>query len=155
MSVAACLACSYIGDIIVVACKYTELFTSRIIKTIKFLHSIIKKLFHVENDNHTIQKMLVSARHHPGWQNPKRVSPPLRVCGYETLSVWVGKLTISRRYNLLPLLRSSPGGFTRSWPYRTYPCYVIDETMNIEQLMAGANLQYSFFHGAKVMLFCE
>ena len=46
----------------------------------------------------------------------------LVACGYETLSVWVGKLTISRRYNLLPLLRSSPGGFTRSWPYRTYPC---------------------------------
>ena len=44
MSVAAYLACSYIGDIIVVACKYTELFTSRIIKTIKFLHSIIKKV---------------------------------------------------------------------------------------------------------------
>ena len=33
----------------------------------------------------------------------------------------VGKLTISRRYNQLPLLRSSPGGFIRSWPYRTYP----------------------------------
>ena len=33
----------------------------------------------------------------------------------------VGKLTTSRRYDLLPLLRSSPGGFTGSWPYRTYP----------------------------------
>ena len=33
----------------------------------------------------------------------------------------VGKLSISRRYNQLPLLRSSPGGFIRSWPYRTYP----------------------------------
>lgn len=33
----------------------------------------------------------------------------------------VGKLTVSRRYNLLPLLRSSPGGFRGSWPYRTYP----------------------------------
>ena len=33
----------------------------------------------------------------------------------------VGKLTISRRYNQLPLLRSSPGGFEGSWPYRTYP----------------------------------
>ena len=36
----------------------------------------------------------------------------------------VGKLTISRRYNQLPLLRSSPGGFEGSWPYGTYPCYV-------------------------------
>ena len=35
--------------------------------------------------------------------------------------LWVGKLPTSRRYNLLPLLRSSPGGFARSWPYRTYP----------------------------------
>ena len=35
--------------------------------------------------------------------------------------VWVGKLPTSRRYNQLPLLRSSPGGFARSWPYRTYP----------------------------------
>ena len=33
----------------------------------------------------------------------------------------VGKLPTSRRYNQLPLLRSSPGGFARSWPYRTYP----------------------------------
>ncbi|RRD90499.1 hypothetical protein EII33_08360 [Bacteroides heparinolyticus] len=33
----------------------------------------------------------------------------------------MGKLTISRRYNQLPLLRSSPGGFEGSWPYRTYP----------------------------------
>ena len=32
-----------------------------------------------------------------------------------------GKLSISRRYNQLPLLRSSPGGFEGSWPYRTYP----------------------------------
>ena len=36
----------------------------------------------------------------------------------------VGKLAISRRYNQLPLLRSSPGGFEGSWPYGTYPCYV-------------------------------
>ncbi|TGX96452.1 hypothetical protein E5356_19680 [Bacteroides acidifaciens] len=35
----------------------------------------------------------------------------------------VGKLTISRRYNQLPLLRSSPGGFEGSWPYRTYPFF--------------------------------
>ena len=35
-------------------------------------------------------------------------------------SMW-RKLTISRRYNQLPLLRSSPGGFEGSWPYRTYP----------------------------------
>nr|DAJ10629.1 MAG TPA: hypothetical protein [Caudoviricetes sp.] len=27
----------------------------------------------------------------------------------------------ARRYNQLPLLRSSPGGFEGSWPYRTYP----------------------------------
>ena len=33
----------------------------------------------------------------------------------------MGKLPTSRRYNLLPLLRSSPGGFAGSWPYRTYP----------------------------------
>jgi len=32
-----------------------------------------------------------------------------------------GKLTISRRYNQIPLLRSRPGGFNGSWPYRTYP----------------------------------
>ncbi|MBE6294463.1 MAG: hypothetical protein E7090_07260 [Bacteroidales bacterium] len=38
-----------------------------------------------------------------------------------SLALWVGKLPTSRRYNQLPLLRSSPGGFIRSWPYRTYP----------------------------------
>ena len=33
----------------------------------------------------------------------------------------VGKQSISRRYDLIPLLRSGPGGFKGSWPYRTYP----------------------------------
>ena len=33
----------------------------------------------------------------------------------------VGKLLISRRYNLIPLLRSRPGGFKGSWPYETCP----------------------------------
>ena len=44
-----------------------------------------------------------------------------------TFALWVGKLPTSRRYNLLPLLRSSPGGFAGSWPYRTYPysCKII------------------------------
>ena len=41
------------------------------------------------------------------------------------LAYGVGKLPTSRRYNQLPLLRSSPGGFARSWPYRTYP-YVLN-----------------------------
>ena len=45
-----------------------------------------------------------------------------------TFALWVGKLPTSRRYNLLPLLRSSPGGFAGSWPYRTYPytCFLKD-----------------------------
>ena len=34
----------------------------------------------------------------------------------------VGKRSASRRYNQLPLLRSSPVGFEGSWPYRTFPC---------------------------------
>ena len=37
----------------------------------------------------------------------------------------VGKLPVSRRYNLLPLLRSHPGGFTGSWPYGTCPCFFL------------------------------
>ena len=32
-----------------------------------------------------------------------------------------GKLTTSHRYNPIPLLRSRPGGFSGSWPCRTYP----------------------------------
>ena len=31
-----------------------------------------------------------------------------------------GKKTTSRRYNLLPLLRSRPGGLAGSWPCRTF-----------------------------------
>ncbi len=60
-------------------------------------------------------------------------------------ALWVGKLPASRRYNLLPLLRSGPGGFTRSWPYRTYPynCYKI---VNIRATAVTFTLQrYSFF----------
>ena len=33
----------------------------------------------------------------------------------------MGKLATSRRYNQVPLLRSSPGGFRGSMPCRTYP----------------------------------
>ena len=33
----------------------------------------------------------------------------------------VGKLLASRRYDLLPLLRSRPGGFEGSWPCKTCP----------------------------------
>ena len=44
-----------------------------------------------------------------------------RDVGKTNISYGVGKLPKSRRYNQLPLLRSSPGGFARSWPYRTYP----------------------------------
>lgn len=32
-----------------------------------------------------------------------------------------GKLLVSHRYNLIPLLRSRPGGFRGSWSYKTYP----------------------------------
>ena len=32
-----------------------------------------------------------------------------------------GKLLISHRYNRIPLLNSLPGGFYRSWSYKTYP----------------------------------
>lgn len=32
-----------------------------------------------------------------------------------------GKRSTSHRYNQIPLLRSRPGGFTRSWPCRTNP----------------------------------
>ncbi len=41
----------------------------------------------------------------------------------------MGKRSASRRYNQLPLLRSSPGGFEGSWPYRTFPfaCAKVDK----------------------------
>ena len=32
-----------------------------------------------------------------------------------------GKLLISHRYNPIPLLASTPGGFSGSWSYKTYP----------------------------------
>ena len=49
-----------------------------------------------------------------------------------TFALWVGKLPTSRRYDLLPLLRSSPGGFARSWPYRTYPYTFLKKSMSIQ-----------------------
>jgi len=33
----------------------------------------------------------------------------------------MGKLLVSHRYDRLPLLPSGPGGFSRSWSYKTYP----------------------------------
>jgi len=38
----------------------------------------------------------------------------------------MGKLATSRRYNQVPLLRSSPGGFRGSLPCRTYPTAKVD-----------------------------
>ena len=60
----------------------------------------------------------------------------------------VGKLTISRRYNQLPLLRSSPGGFEGSWPYGTYPYF---KYLAIPELSA----RYFLIAGAKVSVFFE
>jgi len=37
------------------------------------------------------------------------------------LSLKEGKLLLSHRYNLLPLLRSRPGGFEGSWSQETCP----------------------------------
>ena len=57
-------------------------------------------------------------------------------------------LTISRRYNQLPLLRSSPGGFEGSWPYGTYPYF---KYLAIPELSA----RYFLIAGAKVSVFFE
>ena len=56
----------------------------------------------------------------------------------------VGKLTISRRYNQLPLLRSSPGGFIRSWPYRTYP-FLFCECKGRHYFQNYNTFEYFFF----------
>ena len=57
----------------------------------------------------------------------------------------VGKLTISpRRYNQLPLLRSSPGGFEGSWPYGTYPCYV-SQSINIFSVFPDCGCKGRYF----------
>ena len=37
----------------------------------------------------------------------------------------VGKLLSTRRYNLLPLLCSHPGGFKGSWPWKTCPYSIV------------------------------
>ena len=55
-----------------------------------------------------------------------------------TFALWVGKLPTSRRYNLLPLLRSSPGGFAGSWPYRTYPYTCLKKSLIKDTLLCFA-----------------
>jgi len=45
----------------------------------------------------------------------------------------VGELTVSRRYDLIPLLRSHPGGFKGSWPYRTRPCLLRKAGAKVQQ----------------------
>ena len=57
----------------------------------------------------------------------------------------VGKLTISRRYNQLPLLRSSPGGFEGSWPYGTYPYFNMFSTDILSMFLdCGCKGRYFF-----------
>ena len=53
------------------------------------------------------------------------------------------ELTISRRYNQLPLLRSSPGGFEGSWPYGTYP-YFIPDRRSLTSSVCGCKGRYIF-----------
>ena len=62
----------------------------------------------------------------------------------------VGKLTISRRYNQLPLLRSSPGGFEGSWPYGTYPCLAV-RIRHTPYPVAGAKVDIFFEHAIHFM----
>ena len=38
-----------------------------------------------------------------------------------------GKRLISHRYNLIPLLASTPGGFSGSWSYKTYPSAKVEK----------------------------
>ena len=56
------------------------------------------------------------------------------------LAYGVGKLPTSRRYNQLPLLRSSPGGFARSWPYRTYPYVLTLSTAKVRKNCHTTNI---------------
>ena len=62
----------------------------------------------------------------------------------------VGKLAISRRYNQLPLLRSSPGGFEGSWPYGTYPCLAV-RIRHTPYPVAGAKVDIFFEHAIHFM----
>ena len=81
------------------------------------------------------------------WRKYKKKSRPSRERQLYESSL-VGKLTISRRYNQLPLLRSSPGGFEGSWPYGTYPYF---KYLAIPELSA----RYFLIAGAKVSVFFE
>ena len=93
----------------------------------------------------------------------------------------VGMRSASRRYDQVPLLRSSPGGFRGSWPYRTFPCscrlpafaaFVLsrrERDSNSRTAFDGHTLSrrassatraslragFPWFAGAKVMLFSE
>ena len=62
----------------------------------------------------------------------------IKKANVETFALWVGKLPTSRRYNLLPLLRSSPGGFAGSWPYRTYPYTCLKKSRTKDTLLCSA-----------------
>ena len=81
-----------------------------------------KSKFSLQKPCHNIQ-ISTPPRHTP--QENKKAN-------VKTFALWVGKLPTSRRYDLLPLLRSSPGGFARSWPYRTYPYTFLKKSMSIQ-----------------------
>ena len=64
----------------------------------------------------------------------------------------VGKLTTSRRYNQVPLLRSSPGGFRGSMPCRTYPGAKVDIIFYNTSVFCGGR-PYLFVSGWKPFVF--
>ena len=65
----------------------------------------------------------------------------------------VGKLTTSRRYNQVPLLRSSPGGFRGSMPCRTYPGAKVDIIFYKTSVFLSGKW-YLFLSGCNPFVFC-
>lgn len=47
----------------------------------------------------------------------------------------MGKLLASHRYDRLPLLPSGPGGFSRSWSYKTYPLQMYQKHKPVTSLL--------------------
>jgi len=63
----------------------------------------------------------------------------------------VGELTVSRRYNQVPLLCSHPGGFRGSWPYRTHPFCGCKGSYFSEECTSALQC-FNFFYGFQMSL---
>ena len=93
-------------------------------KTRKFRRHVFERWWKVETRRSLFRKMMMGSEIRRASCRIRTNDPEItnHVLWPTELKRRVDELSVSRRYNQVPLLCSHPGGFRGSWPYRTRSC---------------------------------